>query len=1267
MRNLFSARVFDPHFHRTRFRRPKRNRYLGVERLEPREVPAAILNIQNAPTGIFPQFALVDPNPNAGSQFGALALFLSTGNIVVTDPFDDAGGDDAGAVYLFHGTTGALISTLTGSSAGDDVGNLSSLTLLTNGNFLVISPSWDNGTIVDAGAVTWVNGNTGLNGVVSAANSLVGTKDLDHVGGDSSGNNNVVSLSNGNYVVASSQWDNGLIENAGAVTWGNGTTGISGPVTSVNSLVGSTKDDRVGGTVTALTNGNYVVGSRSWDNGSAVNAGAATWGNGTTGISGIITVANSLVGSKTNDEVGRLATTALTNGNYVVATPFWDDGAVVNAGAVTWGNGTTGVSGIITSANSLVGSQNNDSVGNLGVTALINGNYVVQSEFWSNGTVSSAGAATWGNGTTGTIGAVSPANSLVGSQINDRVSINGVTALSNGNYVVRSEQWNNGTVTDAGAATWGKGTTGISGVVSPANSLVGSQINDKVGNRGVTPLVNGNYVVSSINWDNGLIVNAGAATWGNGTTGISGPVTAANSLVGTTNEDQVGIVTPLSNGNYVVGSSNWDNGTVVDAGAATWGNGTTGINGVVTPANSLVGSKNDDKMSRITSLTNGNYVVHSSTWDNGAIVDAGAATWGSGTTGISGVVTSANSLVGVAKEDRVGGVVQALANGNYIVQSFTRDNGTIVDAGAITWEHGATGKTLDGLGTITPQNSILGTAANAQQAFVSPDNDGRVFTVFAPLGPADGTGQVIVAFPDANLLTFDRGGPQTLNVTPELFTISLSTGQSVVSQATSSLNVNSTITVFNSSGNGGDLTLESKGALNLNASLSLDNGNLTLIGTTITPAAGAKITTGNGTLNLPSGTLVLNQSLPVNGGINLAGVSLDAQLALPATPGQSVTLIAKLNNGPIVGTFAGLSEGASLFLNGQAYSISYIGGNGNDVILTRLVLPPPVLIGFPQFGVGTDVGDGSVKLFNPNGTLNFTLTPFPAQPGGVRTAAGDFTGDGVADLVVGTGPGGPTHVKVINGATQAEIFSVDPFEAAFTGGVYLAVGDITGDGVADLAISPDEGGGPRVRAFKGNGFIQIADFFGIDDPNFRGGARAAIGDLNGDGNGDLVVVAGFGGGPRVAAFDGNQLQSNGGPKLFDDFFAFEQTLRNGIFVAAGDVNGDGFADLVAAGGPGGGPRVFILDGLSLVQNGSDTLVPVGNFFAGDPANRGGVRVAVKNLDNDDKADVVTGAGTGAGSRVTAYRGTTITPTGGTPPAFLDFDAFPGFGGGVFVG
>ena len=199
--------------------------------------------------------------------------------------------------------------------------------------------------------------------------------------------------------------------------------------------------------------------------------------------------------------------------------------------------------------------------------------------------------------------------------------------------------------------------------------------------------------------------------------------------------------------------------------------------------------------------------------------------------------------------------------------------------------------------------------------------------------------------------------------------------------------------------------------------------------------------------------------------------------------------------------------------------------------------------------------------------------------------------------------------------------------------------------------------------YSGTGFGKSASFFGIDDPNFRGGARASTGDINGDGRTDLIVVAGFGGGPRVAGYDGRSLGTGSPVKVFADFFAFEQGLRNGIFVAAGDIDGDGKAELIAGGGPGGGPRITMFSGNALLVNAQ---IPVGDFFAGDPNSRGGVRVAVKDLDGDNRADIISGSGTAAGSKVTAYFGKNINGIGQIPEAF-SFDAFPGFAGGVFVG
>jgi hypothetical protein len=329
--------------------------------------------------------------------------------------------------------------------------------------------------------------------------------------------------------------------------------------------------------------------------------------------------------------------------------------------------------------------------------------------------------------------------------------------------------------------------------------------------------------------------------------------------------------------------------------------------------------------------------------------------------------------------------------------------------------------------------------------------------------------------------------------------------------------------------------------------------------------------------------------------------------------------------------------------------------------------PGPVLLGTEQFAVGPDIGGAPIiNFYNPDGTVRFTQTVFASDfLGGVRTAVGDVNGDGIPDIAVGSGPGATTAVRVLSGVDGAELFRIVPFEESFTGGVYVALGDLTGDGLADLVITPDEGGGPRARIFRGGDFALIEDFFGIEDVNFRGGARPAIADINGDGIGDLLIAAGFGGGPRVAGFNGASLGVGleGPVKLFADFFMFEDTLRNGVFIAGGDINGDGFADVIGGGGPGGGPRVFVLSGAELLGN---VQVQLANFFAGNVENRGGIRVTAKDLDGDDRADIVVGDGTGAGSRVTAYLGENI-PTDGTPPVHFAFDAFPGFDGGVFVG
>ena len=276
--------------------------------------------------------------------------------------------------------------------------------------------------------------------------------------------------------------------------------------------------------------------------------------------------------------------TVLGNGNIVITDPGYNGG---------WG-AVYLYSPDLVQISRLTGDKSGDSVGDGGITVLANGNYVVRTTYWADESTYGLGAVTWCSQVSGCSGIVSAANSLIGSSASDNVGA--VIALPNGNYLVASQLWDNGAEIDAGAITWGNGSLGTAGVVSAANSLVGSTTYDRVGRTAssgyVTVLSNGNYLVGCSTWDNGSVVDAGAVSWGNGMGGTTGPVSAANSLVGSRTADRLGDyfnpAIELANGNYVVSSPNWDlDDTHPDVGAITWGSGTTGVVGQLSPANSL--------------------------------------------------------------------------------------------------------------------------------------------------------------------------------------------------------------------------------------------------------------------------------------------------------------------------------------------------------------------------------------------------------------------------------------------------------------------------------------------------------------------------------------------------------------------------------------------------------------------------------------------------------------------------------------------------------
>ncbi len=289
-------------------------------------------------------------------------------------------------------------------------------------------------------------------------------------------------------------------------------------------------------------------------------------------------------------------------------------------------------------------------------------------------------------------------------------------------------------------------------------------------------------------------------------------------------------------------------------------------------------------------------------------------------------------------------------------------------------------------------------------------------------------------------------------------------------------------------------------------------------------------------------------------------------------------------------------------------------------------------------------GNPEVLLIEPSGTRTAPIFA-PAFLGGASVTLGDVNGDGTVDIIAGAGLGGGPHVRVFSGTDLSELASFYAFDPSFSGGVHVASGDVNGDGRADIIVGAGAGAGPHVRVFSGLDLSELASFYAFPTA-FTGGVTVAAGDVDGDGLADIVTGAGAGGGPHVRVFSGADLRE------LASFYAYDADFAGGVSVAAGDFNGDGLSDIVTGAGPGGGPHVRVFSGVDLGE-----LV---GFYGYDPVFGGGANVATGDIDGDGRVDLILGAGPGGGPHVRILSGVDFSE-------LASFYAPPGMGSGISVG
>src|SRR5262249_54024806 len=140
-----------------------------------------------------------------------------------------------------------------------------------------------------------------------------------------------------------------------------------------------------------------------------------------------------------------------------------------------------------------------------------------------------------------------------------------------------------------------------------------------------------------------------------------------------------------------------------------------------------------------------------------------------------------------------------------------------------------------------------------------------------------------------------------------------------------------------------------------------------------------------------------------------------------------------------------------------------------------------------------------------SGPIGSFMAYNPAFSGGVFVAASDVDGDGFADVITGAGPTGGPHVRVFSGKTGAEIRGFYAYAVTFSCGVRVAAGDVNGDGKADIITGAGPTGGPQVKVFDALDPTHILYSFMAFDANYSGGIFVSAGDLDGDGKADLIV------------------------------------------------------------------------------------------------------------------------------------------------------------------
>ena len=241
-------------------------------------------------------------------------------------------------------------------------------------------------------------------------------------------------------------------------------------------------------------------------------------------------------------------------------------------------------------------------------------------------------------------------------------------------------------------------------------------------------------------------------------------------------------------------------------------------------------------------------------------------------------------------------------------------------------------------------------------------------------------------------------------------------------------------------------------------------------------------------------------------------------------------------------------------------------------------------------------------------------------------------------------PASSARIRVLNAETLAQITEFEAFESSFRGGVQAVIGDLDGDGTNEIAAASGAGRPGEIRVFTASGSELVPYRTQPFGAGWRGGVHLAVGDVDGDGRGDLIAAKARGDG-EVRIFRSLAGADPIGATPYRVVRAFPAGFEGGATVAAADfgsfANGvataatvpDGRCELVLGSGPTTRATVRVYDLSSSTPRVVDTIRPFGNDA------KGGVWVNVARVDGDITPDIIVGSGQRGGGVVEVYDGT----------------------------